>query len=247
MPLKKTIRLGIGARNSKQNQQAHENDDNAESSFSKQLERGEVSPQQQLPFDDDPELDTIRTLMPITLLCIYASFGIPNQGEIDWQTRTELSAGAHGRISIEIFQKSYLSTYLVNGSGRTSRYDGSQEIVVVKNTITDFAEDPTTPSRDTLAEILYMGASHVLRHENIIDLLGIFWEPDSTGQIIPTLVLEFAPHGSLKDLFLTEPKMTFPEKLAISADICKALQSLHHEAKMWGFPIGLFHGDLKPE
>jgi serine/threonine protein kinase len=81
--------------------------------------------------------------------------------------------------------------------------------------------------------------------ENIVRLLGITWEADlhDSQKMWPSLILEFAEYGTLKDLlhlYHCESKfLPVQTKLELCADVARGLDVLHD--------LGIVHGDVKIE
>jgi len=81
--------------------------------------------------------------------------------------------------------------------------------------------------------------------ENIVRLLGITWEADlyNDQRMWPSLILEFAEFGTLKDLlhlYHCESKfLPVSTKLELCTDVARGLDVLHD--------LGIIHGDVKLE
>ncbi|KEY73417.1 hypothetical protein S7711_11084 [Stachybotrys chartarum IBT 7711] len=101
-----------------------------------------------------------------------------------------------------------------------------------------------------LPELTLLSAPQILYHNNIVDLLGYFWEPyGGVGRVryAPVLMLEFTEQGSLRMFLELGPKLGIGRSIELCVNVCQALLTLHHEIKLMGRHIGVFHGDLKPE
>jgi hypothetical protein len=216
-------------------------------------------------FENDslPVAEIIDLICPIAVLAISSSGFQPDPSEILWKTQGHIDGGSYGRISVGPILKDQLHPSLTTKSGRISRYDGEMELVTFKSPhdINGWSAKTThlapgqinqldfIPFKDTLPELAFLSAPDLLYHENIVDLLGYFWEPyGGLTSVVhaPTLILEFADQGSLRT-FLSSTKLLISAKLSLCIDICRALQTLHHELELYGEPFGLYHGDLKPE
>ncbi|ORY13461.1 hypothetical protein BCR34DRAFT_510962 [Clohesyomyces aquaticus] len=169
-----------------------------------------------------------------------------------WMAQAHIASGSYGRISIGPIPRIYLSPALSIKSGRVSRYSGNFELVAFKSPrIWNTQSEPDSiPFRDVLPEIIFLSAPDLLYHENIVDILGFFWEPHGKlfhTTIAPTLMFEFADHGSLRTFYRFGEKPSLLTKLNICIDICQALKTLHHELSLYGEHFAIYHGDLKPD
>ena len=78
------------------------------------------------------------------------------------------------------------------------------------------------------------------RHPNIVCMMGVAWEADSSSDIIwPVLVLELASPGSLDSYLAVEPSLSFDSLIRLCQDIAHGLEALHS--------CGIVHADLKCE
>ena len=106
--------------------------------------------------------------------------------------------------------------------------------------------EPTSPQdrralQSVLTEIHSLLHPPLLRHANIIDILGVAWgsnEADLSHQL-PVLVVEYADRGTLADVQLNGDPLSDELKLQIALGIASGLQALHSES--------IVHGDIKPE
>ncbi|KAF2874996.1 hypothetical protein BDV95DRAFT_305008 [Massariosphaeria phaeospora] len=73
------------------------------------------------------------------------------------------------------------------------------------------------------------------RHPNVLNLVGYGWD-HNLGGVLPFLVTEFAPGGTLRD-FLKDHKISAEEKVILCQDVARGLHALHVS--------GIAHGDLK--
>ncbi|KAH7146143.1 hypothetical protein EDB81DRAFT_721027 [Dactylonectria macrodidyma] len=209
-----------------------------------------------------PTLDALELLCPLAVLAVCAHAWQPKSSDVLARSFAALAEGTYGRVSVGFLPKKLLSPSLSTLSGRTSIFPGDFELVTVKapklmdtwksQDVLGDSEAPTIPFRNMLSELAFLSAPRLLYHENIVDLLGYFWEPSGgsvskEARLAPTLVLEFADQGSLRTFMDYGTAISPSEKLGLCLDICRALQTLHHELAVLGKPVGLFHGDLKPE
>ena len=65
----------------------------------------------------------------------------------------------------------------------------------------------------------------------IVDFLGYFLEPK------PTIILQFMPKGSLRNVLQGKTDLTWPQRIKMATDISKGLAFLHRE--------NILHLDLK--
>ena len=90
-----------------------------------------------------------------------------------------------------------------------------------------------------LTEIKVLAHPSILNHQNVVDLLEIFWDTQETGEksISPSIILEDAPLGSLEAFQKPEFLMlALDMKMEILMDIASGLAALHC--------VGIVHGDL---
>jgi serine/threonine protein kinase len=77
-------------------------------------------------------------------------------------------------------------------------------------------------------------------HENIVDVLGFWWENNPNGGCpLPVLVLEQASYGTLIDLQRRPLTLRYTVKRRLCLDIALGLEALHEAS--------VVHGDLKSE
>lgn len=82
-----------------------------------------------------------------------------------------------------------------------------------------------------ISEISVLGHPSVKEHANIISLLGICWDIQSSGRVWPVLVFEKANQGDLWN-FVTETcqHMELETKLKLCADVATAVRDLHQNS-----------------
>jgi serine/threonine protein kinase len=85
------------------------------------------------------------------------------------------------------------------------------------------------------AEVKLMSA--LPKHPNVIGFLGLSTSPESGGQV--HLVMEYAPCGSVAELYHMHPKLPHSLILKHVREIARGLKHLHD--------YGIVHRDLKPE
>lgn len=83
--------------------------------------------------------------------------------------------------------------------------------------------------------------SHLQNQHNIINLCGVAWEEVSAKGVLPVLVLEYSPLGSLGDFLGPDQghKLLFSQKRALTCDIAMGMAVLHRNGFIWG--------DAKPD
>jgi serine/threonine protein kinase len=94
--------------------------------------------------------------------------------------------------------------------------------------------------RDVILELRALSHRPLRGHSNIVDLLGLCWETDSSHleQKWPALILEYADGGSLRDYLQREDKDP-TSLLSLCSNIASGIKALHESA--------IVHGDLKPD
>lgn len=81
----------------------------------------------------------------------------------------------------------------------------------------------------------------LLAHPNIIDFLGLAWGSNSAEPLhrLPVLVVEYGDRGTLADVQLSGPPLSYSLERDLCLGIARGLEALHHH--------GIVHGDVKPE
>jgi beta-lactam-binding protein with PASTA domain len=106
--------------------------------------------------------------------------------------------------------------------------------VAVKRLRTDLAADPTFQARFRREA----QAAASLNHPAIVSVYDTGEEPDSTGQSIPYIVMEYVEGKTLREI-LREGRKVLPERaLEVVADVLGALDYSHR--------AGIVHRDIKP-
>ncbi|MEP6528109.1 MAG: protein kinase, partial [Nocardioidaceae bacterium] len=106
--------------------------------------------------------------------------------------------------------------------------------VAVKRLRTDLAADPTFQARFRREA----QAAASLNHPSIVSVYDTGEEPDSTGQSIPYIVMEYVEGKTLREI-LREGRKVLPERaLEVVADVLGALDYSHR--------AGIVHRDIKP-
>lgn len=121
------------------------------------------------------------------------------------------------------------------------------EYVVYKTARVAFKDngEPLQEHRRTLDSVLIefhaLTYPPLFHHANIIDFLGIAWgsNPFSPAHKLPVIVVEYAKHGTLADLFKENKLIPFQTKHLLALDIVRGISALHQ--------AGLVHGDVKSE
>ncbi|KAI9675282.1 MAG: hypothetical protein M1817_001184 [Caeruleum heppii] len=108
----------------------------------------------------------------------------------------------------------------------------------------DKAGIPVTAHRTKFASVLLdlLALSHppLIRHPNIVTLLGLAWSENQVdeGNRIPVPILEYADKGTLDRLERTR-SLSGAEKRRICLDVANAIAFVHQ--------CGIIHGDIKSE
>lgn len=78
-------------------------------------------------------------------------------------------------------------------------------------------------------------------HPNVINFLGMAWgsNPYSPQHRLPALVVEYAEHGTLRQILQREPRPEFDLRHLLCLDVARGLSALHQS--------GLVRGDVKAE
>ncbi|KAL6719266.1 hypothetical protein ACLMJK_003505 [Lecanora helva] len=121
------------------------------------------------------------------------------------------------------------------------------KFVVYKSTQIAFAEDGLPlpeyrrAMRSVLTEFHALIYPPLMRHLNVIDFLGFAWgsNPFSSFQKLPAIVVEYAEHGTLTNLFVKNPNVSSTQRQFLALDIAQGLLALHQ--------TGLIHGDVKAD
>lgn len=207
--------------------------------------------------------DMIEIFSPISVLQVLACHALsPQAGDIIGHTLVPIAAGRYGTVSVGAIPKRQLNPLFTESSGRVSSHAGDYELVALKSLHelpppTQHERVEKFPFKDLLPELTLLSAPPLLYHQNIVDILGYYWEPAQTSgvcvesggnlQYAPTMILEFTELGSLDKYFEAGNCLTPQQRLGLCVDVCRALQTLHHEIEVDGKRLGLYHGDLKPQ
>ena len=196
----------------------------------------------------------VRLLCPISMLGICSQHDGTrlDSNSVMWRTQVHIATGSYGRISVGFIDSFCLNPYFTHLSGRGPRREpGHIELVVFKSPQASTLRDgESVPFKDILPELALLASPLLLYHDNVVDLLGFYWEPLASGndsQFAPTLILEFTDQGSLKTFFSAGVSIPMGQKIGLCQDICRALRAFHQECTVMGKLMGLHHGDLKPE
>ena len=102
------------------------------------------------------------------------------------------------------------------------------------------AKGTTSALRSVLTELHSLIYPPLFNHPNIVSFLGLAWGTNSfdARQRLPALVVEYADHGSLADVFGTQ-RLTSDVRQALCFDAASGLEAIH--------AAGLIHGDIKAD
>ena len=120
------------------------------------------------------------------------------------------------------------------------------EYVVYKVARIAFADDGQASPEYRRALESFLTEIHALiypplfQHKNIIDFLGFAWgsNPFSPVHKLPAIIVEYAQHGTLADLF-GKTQLNYETKHKLCLDVARGLSAVHQ--------AGLVHGDVKAE
>jgi serine/threonine protein kinase len=108
--------------------------------------------------------------------------------------------------------------------------------------------------KDAYFELQVLSHTPLRNHRNIVELLGIFWEPSPVslasfeGSLLgplsfwPVLILEYSSQGTILEMFediveYDNDPLTIETKINISLDVARGLKALHD--------CGIAHSDIK--
>jgi serine/threonine protein kinase len=114
-------------------------------------------------------------------------------------------------------------------------------IVALKSAILDGDENSPSSLRlysSMATELQILRDRDLFRNENIVTLLGVCWQLDHLGQVLPVFIMEATEIGNLK-AFLSSRSPSLEQKVKICIDIVMAIRIIHQK--------GVIHGDVKPE
>lgn len=146
-------------------------------------------------------------------------------------------------IEASEFQPTDLEEDAILGEGETFTVHrcklGSQLVAVKHLKVQSLAENVSKFShrlRAILMELRIMCCEHLRGHPNIISLLGYGWRYEQQT-ILPYIVVDHSPHGTLRDYLKSGTPLKSFMKKSLIQDVARGLDALHMS--------GIVHGDLK--
>jgi serine/threonine protein kinase len=109
-----------------------------------------------------------------------------------------------------------------------------------------------------IAEVSILNQYRIRTHKNIVNIEGLCWEVvPGEEKVWPVLVFEKAPYGDLHEFmsFSIGGELNIEKRLGILIDVALAIRDIHSlgGSRPLSFspirlsPIGVIHGDIKPE
>ena len=109
-----------------------------------------------------------------------------------------------------------------------------------------------------IAEISILNQYEIRLHKNIVNIEGLCWDVDpGEGKVWPVLVFERALYGDLHEFmsFGIGRELNVEKRLSILIDVALAIRDIHalggsrplSLSPIRLSPIGVIHGDIKPE
>ncbi|WQF80917.1 Putative serine/threonine-protein kinase, active [Colletotrichum destructivum] len=151
--------------------------------------------------------------------------------------RKPMAEGASSQVHTIKAAFTHLSTTATDSLDREKRQ------IIMKRSPTPLF-DPKGLPRDLVAAAGFLTELRILSHpeirnaENIVTLLGLYWDPSDMMSHEPVFVLEYGAM-TLSQFQDSNVALPFSTKLSLALDIAKGLAVLHHN--------GVIHGDLKPD
>lgn len=165
----------------------------------------------------------------------YSDSGYPLQGPapagkvIEWDILTFL--GVVQKLNIDFLPVTWQPALETIGRGATAEIRQalvySQTGFAFKHTRRSIVkENELATLRALIAEVLVLGHPLIRKHRQIITLEGISWDVvDGGASIMPVLVFEKAPHGSLLQFMMHDlgRRLRFSDRVSLCADIAEAV------------------------
>ena len=87
-------------------------------------------------------------------------------------------------------------------------------------------------------ELQILRDDYIYDHENVVTLLGVLWQVDAGGRLLPAFAMEGSDIGNLR-VFLSNNNIGLAERVGICIDIASAVKAIHSR--------GVVHCDIKPK
>lgn len=146
-------------------------------------------------------------------------------------------------ISLEACPYNDIERQALVGEGETflvERCSVKAQLVAVKHLKlgTLAADTPKFFSRlkAVILELHIMRHDNLTRHPNILSLLAYGWRHEENA-ILPYILVDYSPHGTLRDFLLHNPLVKAYQKKRLIMDVGAGLDALHLS--------GIIHGDVK--
>lgn len=179
-----------------------------------------------------PKIKTISGLLAFTQ---ELDLQVLSESENARTERVGVAAGASSRVSILKLKRDIVKTPLIN------RASSKGQFVISKHIPKGEIDDESKRYEALIRELPILSHPPIASHPNIVNLLAIGWEDTEDKmmhKIWPTIILEYAEYGTLKDFFDFEDTDTsWDVKLSICRDIATGVNWLHG--------CSIVHSDLK--